>query len=476
MDNRRSQHTDTRRNDERRLPPNNSRRRSTSTGSAQQRSSNSANATRISNGALQRADVNKQVQGKSVKKQVSAGKAFGLGLLASLLVVILASVLLVGYSLLRTASTQSAYESTLNDAVNSVKDASSDVAFTPATDIRENIIGASARISAAPDAQSTDSDQSGSASADNVILDSSGEADASAANQTANDSNSQQSNMTSGSVYGSGVVVRSDGTIVASYHIVKGMKKITATINGTDYQADVVGEDPASDIAVLKVDAKNLTTAHIGQSASVTQGDFIMSASNAYNIGDTLSTGIISGLNRNFTCQLGQDSIMYADMMQLNLNGPWDDTCSGGGVYSASGDLIGIETMVKADEASGDKIGYAIPIDIAVPIIQGIITNGKAPHPSLGISVSDVPQDAIAKYGLQSGNGAYVQSVTPSGPSESAGIIKGDVITKINGNDVESAQDLLYKVRASKINDMTDLTVLREGKEMSMRVKIGSDV
>jgi S1-C subfamily serine protease len=199
-----------------------------------------------------------------------------------------------------------------------------------------------------------------------------------------------------------------------------------------------------------------------------------MSVGNPYGLNDSMSSGIVSATGRNMTLPSDQITIMYANMIQtdsqVNLGN------SGGGLYNAKGDLIGINTLLLSDDSNSDSLGYAIPIDFVRPIAERLIAGQPAAHASLGVSISDVPDDAVKKYGLLDDHGAYVTNVTPSGPAETSGIVANDIISEYNGKRVSNAQDLLYKIRSSVINDQAQVKVMREGREMSFTVKIGSDV
>ena len=367
------------------------------------------------------------------KKPVTAGKAFALGLLASFILLLLFSAGLIFVAFARTAAEEAQYAQMLSDAENKVIEASVDVAFSPAESIRQKALAPSVALMI----ESVENDLPKT-------------------------------------TYGSGVVLSATGDIVTNYHVIKDAKNITAIINEIEYPASVTGIDETSDIAMIKIEAKDLPVATIGSSAAVKQGDFVMSVGNPYGLNDSMSTGIVSALGRNMTLPSGQITIMYANMIQTDTQVNLGN--SGGGLYNARGELIGINTLLLSDDSNSDSLGYAIPIDFVRPIAERLIAGKPAAHASLGVAISDVPDDAVAKYGLLDDQGAYVTSVTPSGPAETSGIVANDIIFEYNGKKVLNAQDLLYKIRASAINDQIQVKVKREGREMSFTVKIGSDV
>lgn len=277
--------------------------------------------------------------------------------------------------------------------------------------------------------------------------------------------------------FGSGVIVSQQGDtyyVLTNHHVIQGAIEIKATVGDEDYKGELVGVDETSDLAIVSIQAKNLTVAQIGISKDVLTGDFTMSVGNPYGLNDSMSTGVVSATGRNMTYANGPITVMYANMLQTDT--PINPGNSGGGLFDASGNLIGINTLVGGDASHSDKIGYAIPTDFAIPIAKNLIAGQKGAHASFGIAMSNVPDEAVAKYGLVSHDGAYVNSVTPSGPAEIAGIVPNDIIVSYDGKDVENAQDMLYKIRASVINDTKEIKILRAGKEMTLSIKVGSDV
>lgn len=275
-------------------------------------------------------------------------------------------------------------------------------------------------------------------------------------------------------VHGAGIVVTSDGNIVTCLHVVENATSITAEIGGITYKATVTGTDPTSDIATIKVDAKDLPVTQFGDSGSVQQGSWMMVVGNPYGLPDSVTVGNVSALGRDIPYAGTTADILYADMLQLDASvNPGD---SGGGVYDASGELIGMAALISTDNDSNVGIAYAIPSNLLVPIARNLVQGKSAQHAVLGASFGDVTQDMVSQYGLQSSNGAVITSVTPSGPADNVKLSVNDIIVKYDGQDVTNAQDLLFKVRASEVNQSVTLTVLRNGKEMTFSVKLGSDV
>lgn len=275
-------------------------------------------------------------------------------------------------------------------------------------------------------------------------------------------------------VHGAGIVVTSDGNIVTCLHVIENATSITAEIGGITYKATVTGTDPTSDIATIKVDAKDLPVTQFGDSNDVKQGNWAMVVGNPYGLNDTVTIGNVSAFGRDISYAGTTADILYADMIQLDASvNPGD---SGGGVYDASGELIGMTALITTDNDNSVNIAYAIPSNLLVPIARNLVQGKSAQHAVLGASFGDVTQEMVSQYGLQSTDGAVITSVTPSGPADNVKLSVNDIIVKYDDAAVKNAQDLLFKVRASEVNQSVTLTVLRNGKEMTFSVKLGSDV
>lgn len=438
---------------------------------------------RVQNGSVQPA-------GKP-KKPVTKVTVIGLSALVAFILLLLFSVALIFASMVRSANDQAAYQQLLMDAENTVREASINVAFSPAESIREKALAPSVNLAVIrkqganttiangdnantnPKSDDTQANKDAQARVQQQQQQPQQPAQQPAPQAPANPAADNDNALT----YGSGVLISQNKDtyyILTNNHVVQNAIKITATINGAEYEADMTGYDPLTDLAVIQITAKDLTLATIGSSAAVKTGDFTMSIGNPYGLNDSMSTGVISGLGRNLKYEDNSVSIMYANMIQTDT--PINPGNSGGGLFNATGELIGINTLITTNDSHSDTIGYAIPIDFAIPIAQDLLAGKTASHASFGIGIDRVPQDQIDKYGLANGDGAYIISVTPSGPAETCGIVPGDIIVSYRGEEVKDPQDLLYKIRASVINDQNEVKILREGKEMTFTIKIGSDV
>lgn len=295
-------------------------------------------------------------------------------------------------------------------------------------------------------------------------------------------SGSSGSTLTQSSL-GSGVVLTKDGYIVTNYHVIQGSDALKVTIEGTQYDADVVGSDPSSDLAVIKAkDANNLTPIEIGSSDDLVIGEWVMTIGSPFGLEQSVATGIVSATSRsqimNSSSQdpYGQSSgevTIYPNMIQTDA--AINPGNSGGALVDSDGKLIGINTLIKSYSGNYSGVGFAIPVDYAANIAQQII-DGKTPtHAQLGVSLSNVNAQNAQRYGLAVSKGAYVASVYSGSGAAEAGLEKGDIITKFDGKDVTSASDLMLDVRSKNPGDKVTLEVNRNGETKQIEVTLGSD-
>lgn len=261
---------------------------------------------------------------------------------------------------------------------------------------------------------------------------------------------------------GSGVIINKDGYIVTNYHVIQGANKITVKLhNGESYSASLVGGDNDNDIAVIKINASNLTPAVIGDSSTVDVGDLAVAIGNPLGqLGGTATTGIISALDRVLTIEGRTMSLMQTDAAINPGN-------SGGGLFNSQGDLIGI-VDAKSGGNNIEGLAFAIPINNVIGIINDLVENGRVSgKPSIGIVIQDVSEDNASYYGLESA-GVYIARVTGQN-AETAGFEQGDRIVSFNGEAIENSSDLISKVRACKVGDTVSVVVSRSGQEIEIK-------
>ena len=281
---------------------------------------------------------------------------------------------------------------------------------------------------------------------------------------------------------GSGVVLTDDGYIITNYHVIAGGDAYKVTIEGETYDAEVVGSDPSSDVAVIKAkDASGLTPIEIGDSDKLVIGEWVMTIGSPFGLEQSVATGIVSATSRSqivnaSTDQYGNstgESTIYPNMIQTDA--AINPGNSGGALVDADGKLIGINTLITSYSGNYSGVGFAIPVNYAVNLAQQII-DGKTPtHAQLGVSLSTVNAQNAQRYGLSGDEGAYVAAVSAGSGAAEAGLQEGDIITKFDGQKVESASDLMLDVRSKNPGDKVKLEVNRNGETKEVEVTLGSD-
>lgn len=274
---------------------------------------------------------------------------------------------------------------------------------------------------------------------------------------------------------GSGVVISADGYIITNNHVVEGADAIKATVNGQEYDAQLVGSDASSDIAVIKVDATDLTPIEIGSSSDLQVGEWVMSLGSPFGLENSVSEGIVSALQRSTTMQSETtgETVIYPNMIQTDATiNPGN---SGGALVDADGKLIGINSMIESASGSSSGVGFAIPVDYAMDLAQQII-EGKTPtHAQLGVSMAQIDSQMARYYGLSTDSGVYVASVYDGTGAAEGGLERGDIITAFDGKSVTSPSDLQLMVREKNPGDSVEVTVNRDGQEQTLTVTLGSD-
>lgn len=293
--------------------------------------------------------------------------------------------------------------------------------------------------------------------------------------------NSIVSSSDSGSI-GSGVLLDKDGNILTNYHVVEYADgnsgyTITAKLGDKSYEATIVGKDASSDLAVIKIDAGDdeLTPIEVGSSDKLSVGDWVMSIGSPFGNEQSVSTGIVSAKARDITMSGSDGSTsFYCDMIQTDA--AINPGNSGGALVNEKGELVGINSIIESSSSSSAGVGFAIPSDYAIDVANTIISGKEVEHPRIGATVGTVTPQMSKRLGLGNGAyGAYVNGVTQGSPTDKAGIKKGDVITKIDGEQVDAATSLITSIRNHKVGDKVTLTVLRDGKEQEFEVELASD-
>lgn len=268
---------------------------------------------------------------------------------------------------------------------------------------------------------------------------------------------------------GSGVIVNPDGYILTNNHVVAGASDIEVSTQGKQkFRATVVGTDPQTDIAVLKVNATKLSSLTLGESSNLKVGDVVFAVGDPFGIGETATMGIVSATGRG----LGGAIERYEDFIQTDA--AINPGNSGGALLDLRGDLVGINTAIIAGGSGGNQgVGFAIPIDMARHVVEQIVDHGKVIRGQIGVAVQRVSPDMAKAFGLGQGGGALVAEVTPGSPAAKAGIERGDVILEMNGQPVNEPDDLSVRIAETPPGTTVHLKISRSGEMHEVSATLG---
>jgi serine protease Do len=266
---------------------------------------------------------------------------------------------------------------------------------------------------------------------------------------------------------GSGFIVDADGTIVTNNHVVKGAKSVEVTLDdGTRLPAKVVGTDPRTDIAVLKVDAhKQLPYIQLGNSASVKPGEWVVAMGNPFGLGGTVTAGIVSARGRD----IGNGP--YDQFIQIDA--PINQGNSGGPLFTQDGKVIGMNTAILSPSGGSIGIGFAIPSDMIHTVVSQLEKTGHVTRGYIGVEAQQVSDTMAKAMHLSANSGALIAGVQNDTPASRAGLQPGDVITAVNGEVVKNPRDLAVDIAAVQPGDEAQLQVLHDGNNKAMSVKVG---
>ena len=275
---------------------------------------------------------------------------------------------------------------------------------------------------------------------------------------------------------GSGVVISNDGYIVTNQHVIDGASQIKVTIKGQEYDADKIGEDSSSDIAVIKAKgASNIVPIELGDSDAIKVGAWVMAIGSPFGLEQSVATGIVSAKSRSQVVASETDGStkVYPNLIQTDA--AINPGNSGGALVDKNGKLIGINALIESSSGNYSGVGFAIPVSYAIDLSKQII-EGKSPsHAQLGITMTNVDANNSKQYGWSVKEGAYVSGVTAGGPADMAGIKIGDIIIKCDDKKISTTSDLLLAVRSHNPGDTMDIKINRAGSEMEISVTLGSD-
>jgi Do/DeqQ family serine protease len=270
---------------------------------------------------------------------------------------------------------------------------------------------------------------------------------------------------------GSGVIIDAGkGYIITNNHVIDKADKITVTLlDGQNVEAKLVGSDPTTDIALIRINNGNLVELPKGNSDQLQVGDFVVAIGSPFGLGQTVTSGIVSALGRT---SLGIEG--YEDFIQTDASiNPGN---SGGALVNLQGELIGINTAIVGPSGGNVGIGFAIPINLASQVANQIIHFGKIQRGHLGVQIQDLTPTLANAFGITQQHGAVIAGIVPGSAAEKAGLERGDVVIAVNGQPVESAPKLHNRIALMQVGDMVSLDILRSGEELNIKARIGKPV
>ena len=267
---------------------------------------------------------------------------------------------------------------------------------------------------------------------------------------------------------GSGFIVDAEGYIVTNNHVVEGASSIEVTLdNGEQYQARIIGRDPKTDLALVKIDTDTpLPYVELGDSSSARVGDWVLAVGNPFGLGGSVNAGIISARGRNI------NSGPYDDYIQIDA--PINRGNSGGPLFDARGEVIGVNAAIYSPSGGNIGIGFAIPAEIAAGIVEDLKTKGRVERGWLGVQIQPVTEQVAASLGLAETRGVLVADVLEGTPAEAAGVQSGDVILEAAGQTMQEYRDLTKLIAGIEAGTRIELTISRAGRTLTLPVTIGS--
>lgn len=270
---------------------------------------------------------------------------------------------------------------------------------------------------------------------------------------------------------GSGVIIRSDGYIVTNNHVVAGASKVEVTLNNNKkFEAQVIGTDSATDLALIKIDAQGLPTVPLGNSDALRLGEWVLAIGSPYNLRSTITAGIVSAKGRSMPSD-GEFKIESFIQTDAAVN-PGN---SGGALVNKAGELVGINTMIYSQTGSYSGYSFAVPVNIVKKIVGDLIDFGAVKRARLGVTMGTVDDKIASELKLSSPKGVYIDEVLKGSAADKAGMKHADVVIRIDESEIISAAALQEKVNSYHPGDKAEITIIREGKEKVLEVEFQGD-
>ncbi len=271
---------------------------------------------------------------------------------------------------------------------------------------------------------------------------------------------------------GSGVIISDNGYIVTNNHVIKDADKIEVTLNDKrTYTAQLIGTDPSTDLAVLKIDEKNLSFIIFGNSDEIKVGEWVLAVGNPFNLYSTVTAGIISAKGRNIhVIENNPESNNFPIESFIQTDAAVNSGNSGGALVNINGELIGINTAIASNNGAYQGYAFAIPVNVVKKVVSDIIEYGTVQRAYLGVSITDIDANFAKEKKLETLNGIYVHDVLPNGAADDAGIQPGDIITKINDIQVNKVSEFQEQLSKYRPGDKIKINVLRKNKPVSLDI------
>ena len=268
---------------------------------------------------------------------------------------------------------------------------------------------------------------------------------------------------------GSGVIVDAGrGLVLTNNHVIENADQIVVSLfDGRQEPAEVVGTDPATDIALLRVSGRELQAAPIGNSSTLQVGDLVFAIGNPFGLGQTITSGIISALGRTGINQDGYEDFIQTD---ASIN-PGN---SGGALVNSRGELIGINTAILSRSGGNIGIGFAVPVNLARAVMEQLVAYGRVERGRIGVSIQNLTPDLADAFGLNTLNGALITSVERGSSAERGGLRRGDLVIAVDGREIRNASDLRNRIGLVRVGDSVTLTIIRDGRQRELDLRVAA--
>ncbi len=268
---------------------------------------------------------------------------------------------------------------------------------------------------------------------------------------------------------GSGFIISSDGYVLTNFHVIEGADEVTVRLSDRrEYEAEVVGTDRQSDIALLKVKASNLPTVNFAKPGELKVGEWVLAIGSPFGLDYSVSAGIVSAIGRSIPNERNEN---YVPFIQTDV--AINPGNSGGPLFNLKGEVVGVNSQIYTRSGGSIGLSFSIPVGLVTDVVEQLKEGGSVARGRLGVGIQDVDKDLAESFGLQKPSGALVSYVEEDGPADDGGIQVGDIILEFDGKEVQTSAELPHIVGRTKPGSRVVVVVLRDGKRKDIRVKVG---